>query len=250
MLNPIKRALARLLAKHGYQLLRAPGTGGEPYEPIAPLATYAPWQSDPDFVKTFEAIRLNTLVDLYRAWELWSLTEQVRGVEGGMLEVGVWRGGTGALLCNKATLLGIEDPVYLCDTFEGVVHAGPKDPGYKGGEHADTSIDEVRRLLARLSLGNAQILQGIFPEETSSRIPATMSFRLCHIDVDVYQSAKDTFCWVWPRLVTGGIVVFDDYGFFGCQGIAELVDQEIRPLPDAIVVHNLNGHAVVIKVPR
>ena len=28
----------------------------------------------------------------------------------------------------------------------------------------------------------------------------TSTFRLCHIDVDVYQSAKDVFDWVWPRL--------------------------------------------------
>ena len=32
---------------------------------------------------------------------------------------------------------------------------------------------------------------------------------LCHIDVDVYQSARDTVEWVEPRLTSGGAIVFD-----------------------------------------
>ena len=65
--------------------------------------------------------------------------------------------------------------------------------------------------------------------------------------VDVYQSAKEVFHRAWPRICSGGIVVFDDYGFFCCEGVATLVDQEIRGLPGLIVLHNLNGHAVVVK---
>ena len=33
--------------------------------------------------------------------------------------------------------------------------------------------------------------------------------RLCHIDVDVFGSASQTFAWAWPRR-RGRIVVFDD----------------------------------------
>jgi O-methyltransferase len=50
-------------------------------------------------------------------------------------------------------------------------------------------------------------------------------FRFCHIDVDVYQSAKDIVTWLWPRLAIGGIIVFDDYGFPYSQGITTLVDE-------------------------
>jgi O-methyltransferase len=44
-----------------------------------------------------------------------------------------------------------------------------------------------------------------------------------------------------------GIVVFDDYGFFGCEGVTAFVDRELRGQPRQIVLHNLNGHAVVVK---
>jgi O-methyltransferase len=57
---------------------------------------------------------------------------------------------------------------------------------------------------------------------------------------------KDVTEWIWGRLVIGAIVVYDDYGFAGCEGITKLVNDE-RRRSDRIVVHNLNGHAVVVK---
>jgi O-methyltransferase len=62
----------------------------------------------------------------------------------------------------------------------------------------------------------------------------------------VYQSAKDVLEWVWPKLSKGGIVVFDDYGFKGCDGVARLVNEE-KLKKDRICIYNLNGHAVFIK---
>jgi O-methyltransferase len=231
----------------GYQIHRVPRGGSARYEPVTPLATYSPWSDDADFERGFRAVKSNTLVDIYRCWELWTLLGQTATLPGGFLEVGVWRGGTGTLIAQKAKLIGAQDPVYLCDTFEGVVKAGRNDPGYAGGEHSDTSVEIVQRLIASLSLTNVRVLKGIFPDDTSHLIPAGDCFRFCHIDVDVYQSAKEVFHWVWPRLSGGGIVVFDDYGFFGCEGVANFVDRELRGQPGRVVLHNLNGHAVVIK---
>jgi O-methyltransferase len=247
MLNSVKHALSGGLVRMGYQINRVPRSGSSGYEPVTPLATYAPWSGDPEFEQAFRTIRPNTLVDLYRCWELWSLLGQTSGLSGGILEVGVWRGGTGALLCKKAKLCGISGPVYLCDTFEGVVKAGENDPVYSGGEHADTSLRLVEELVGKLGLDNARILQGVFPDATACLIPEDAEFRFCHIDVDVYQSAKEVFHWVWPRIGNGGIVVFDDYGFHGCEGVATFVDRELRGQPGRVVLHNLNGHAVVVK---
>jgi O-methyltransferase len=247
MVNSLKRAISGGLFRMAYLMIRRMPRSVSVYELVAPLATYAPWSGDPGFELVFSAIKPNTLVDLYRCWELWSLLEQTTALSGGILEVGVWRGGTGALLCRKAKLCGISDPVYLCDTFEGVVKAGHKDTVYTGGEHSDTSRHMVEDLLGKLGLDNARILQGIFPDATAHLIPENAGFRFCHIDVDVYQSAKDVFDWVWPRIGSGGIVVFDDYGFVGCKGVTTFVDREIRGQPGRVVLHNLNGHAVVIK---
>ncbi|QYO67363.1 TylF/MycF/NovP-related O-methyltransferase [Leptolyngbya sp. 7M] len=216
------------------------------YENIYPYATYAPWSKDKDFLKIYRAIRHNTLVDKYRCFELWSLLEQTKHLEGSIIEIGVWKGGTGALIAQQAWLCGINDPVYLCDTFKGVVKASKNDSMYRGGEHADTSRAIVENLLGKLGLTNAKILEGIFPDDTGHLV-AGDQFRFCHIDVDVYQSAKDIVDWIWEKMVIGGIIVYDDYGFLGCDGVTKLVEEQLS-YSDRLVFHNLNGHAVVVKM--
>lgn len=209
-------------------------------------ATYSPWLLDREFTACQEVIREYTLVDLYRCWELWHLVGQTRHLTGDMLEVGTWRGGTGCLLGARSKQLGLSATVFLCDTFTGVVKTSAVDT-YRGGEHADTAIPIVRECAAKLGLDNLSILQGVFPEETGGEI-ADRHYRLCHIDVDAYQSGKDVLEWVWPRLVPGGIVVFDDFGFSSTRGIATLV-HEAEGAPGLVCVQNLNGHAVFVKTP-
>ena len=103
----------------------------------------------------------------------------------------------------------------------------------------------MKQLLDQLGLHNVLLLQGIFPEQTAARIQGR-HFRFCHIDVDVYQSAKDICEWLWPRLVSGGLVLFDDYGMAGTEGIQRFVN-EWRLRDDLNFIYNLNGHAVFIK---
>jgi O-methyltransferase len=210
-----------------------------------PISTYAPWQVDNEFLRIHKAVRRNTFVDIWRCHELWSLVGELRDVPGSILEVGVWRGGTGVVMAARAAGLGIEDPVYLCDTWRGVVKTGPVDTYYDDGKHEDASPEMVERLAAQLGLRNVQLLQGVFPDETGDRI-ADRRFRMCHCDVDVYRSARDVLEWVWPRLSPGGVVAFDDYGFPACPGVTKLVDEQ-RMRDDRLVVHNLNGHGLVVK---
>lgn len=210
-----------------------------------PISTYAPWQADPDFRRVHQAIRRHTLVDEWRCHELWSLVAELRDVPGDILEVGVWRGGTGALLAASASKHGLDGTVFLCDTWHGVVKTGEIDTYYRDGKHDDASRETVERLVERLRLRNVELLAGVFPDETGARI-ADHTFRLCHCDVDVYLSAADVLEWVWPRLSAGGVVVFDDYGFPACPGVTRLVDEQ-RGLPDRLVLHNLNGHGVIVK---
>jgi O-methyltransferase len=207
---------------------------------ILPTSSYSPWMDDAEFQRVYQAIKANTMVDEYRCWELWTLAKQTEKLPGAILEVGVWRGGTGCLLAAVT-----KQPVFLCDTFSGVVKAGELDTKYKGGEHADTTVAGVMELAISLGVRErVNILRGIFPEETGRSISGQFSFKLCHIDVDTHDSARDVFEWVWPRLVTGGMVVFDDYGFSPCPGVTRFVNG----LTVGVMIHNLNGHAIIVKV--
>lgn len=235
----------------GVDIYRTKGVtlGGFTYEPVKPIsATYAPWNMDRIFQDIYEAVQGFTFVDKYRCYELWTLVEQSQKLgSGALIEVGVWRGGSGAIIAKKAQTIGIPDPVYLCDTFSGVVKASINDVTYyKGGEHADTSREIVEQLIhGRLKLENVVVLKGIFPDETAQMVKCTR-FRFCHIDVDTYQSAKDIVDWIWGKMLVGGMIVFDDYGCKYCEGVTKYVE-ELRHLPNRLLLHNLNGHAIIIK---
>lgn len=221
---------------------------GLTYERISPPATFAPWNMDAAFQKTYNAVKDNTFVDIYRCYELWTLVEQSsKASAGALIEIGTWRGGSGAIIASQAENLGITEPVYLCDTFSGVVKASAHDVTfYKGGEHADTSAEIVERLVSKqLGLTNTVILKGVFPDETAHKITSE-KFRFCHIDVDTYQSAKDIVDWIWKKMSLFGIIVFDDYGFKYCEGITTYVE-ELRHQPNSLLINSLSGHAILIK---
>lgn len=61
-------------------------------------------------------------------------------------------------------------------------------------------------------------------------IPVTFSgleaeqIAFAHIDVDIYKSIVDCLDFIWPRLSSGGVIVFDDYGFPTCPGARQAVD--------------------------
>jgi len=215
------------------------------YEEVRPNATYAPWLEDADFQAAHLAVHHNTMVDHLRLFELWRLVEQAVRLPGDIIEVGVWRGGSGCLMARRAAMLGSDAQVFLCDTFAGVVKTGEKDTVYVDGEHSDTSYEIAKDLSESMGLDNVHLLAGIFPDDTGARVQ-DRQFSLCHIDVDVYQSALDVLEWVWPRMPVGGIVVYDDYGFDRCGGITRLVNSRVG-LDGSVTIHNINGHAVVVK---
>lgn len=219
----------------------------ERYSVVLPGATYSPWLSDVEFNELYSKIRSSTFIDIYRCYELWTLVDQSLKRKGNLIEIGVWRGGSAALIGYHTKMSEPKRKLYICDTFTGVVKTGPNDTIYKGGEHSDTTKQYVENLIFdSIKLDNVKILEGIFPDETGNLIKNDV-FCFCHIDVDVYQSAKDIVEWIWDKLSVGGIIVFDDYGFEGCEGVTKYVD-ELRLLNDRVIIHNLNGHAILVKL--
>jgi hypothetical protein len=83
---------------------------GPDYEAVLPNATYSPWNLDKAFIAAYSQIKDATLVDKYRCFELWRLVEQCAKLEGGaLIEIGVWRGGTAALIATQAKNLGLRE---------------------------------------------------------------------------------------------------------------------------------------------
>lgn len=219
--------------------------GTKEHTTIISNATYSPWRVDEVFCGIMSTIESHSLLDKMRLYELWQLAAQVKHLKGQVIEVGCWRGGAGCMLAHRIAEDTKDTLVFLCDTFRGVVKTGCHDTFYKGQEFADSSLTIVSNLAKRMGLNNISLLSGIFPEETGADIEHHL-FKFAHIDVDVYQSARDAFEWLLPRLVSGAIVVFDDYGFASTPGIRRYID-ELQGHSELIIVRNINGQAVIIK---
>lgn len=217
-----------------------------PQENIVPKATYAPWRSDKDFFAAYQMVKNNTLVDEYRLYELWKLIPQVASLGGCIVEVGVWRGGSAGIMAQALKLARVSIPLLLFDTFLGVVKAGEMDTNYLGGEHADTSIETVKQLIIKTGYENTAIREGVFPDNQKlSDSEEKIGISLIHIDVDTYESAREIANYAFKWLLPGGIMIFDDYGFWGCEGVTRMVNE--HEWPNSRMFYNLNGHAIVFK---
>jgi O-methyltransferase len=218
------------------------------HELIVPMtSTYSPWYDDAEFRRVYDAIAGCTFVDQYKCYELWEQLGQMGHLHGDVLEVGVWRGGTGVLMSRRCQQLGLDAEVFLADTFAGVAKASEADPWYSGGEHADTSPAIVQALADRLGV-KVHLLVGTFPEDTADAV-ASRRFRFVHVDVDVYNSARDVLTWAWDRLEVGGLVVWDDYGAFECEGVATLGRELFAAgMTNGRLFHNVNGHLLLLKL--
>ncbi len=229
------KSLRTSLQNQGYGLIQYDNG------PVYSYPYDTPWLDDPDFNAIYAKIRTHTLVDRNRCYALYLLMQSIKQVSGDILELGVWRGGTSALFA----LVRPEKTIYAADTFEGVVKSSDWE-SYNDGAHNDTSKALVLELFKKLKIRNYEILHGIFPEDTGSNI-ADRTFAFIHLDADVYQSTKDAFSFLWPKVSVGGMVAFDDYGFIAtCEGVKRYVD-EIKLDKDKLFIQNLNGHAYIIK---
>ena len=160
----------------------------------------------------------------------------------------MWRGGTGALMAARCRGVGIDEPVFLCDTWEGVVKTGAVDTYYHDGKHDDTSQQIVQDLVDRLGLDHVRLpRRASSPTTPAIRSSPTRRFRLVphrRRRLPVGARTCSTGCGRGSR--PGGVVVFDDYGFPACPGITRFVDEQ-RDARDRLVLHNLNGHGLVVK---
>ena len=207
---------------------------------------YSPWKSDKKFQKTLKQIKKNTKLDHYRLYSLWELIEEISNLNGDIIEIGTWRGGSGCLIAKKINLLNLKSKIYLFDSFTGVKKVTKKDHDYlKKNQYADASKKTVIELIKKMNLKNTEVIKGIFPDDFKKKF-RNKKFAFCHLDLDSYESTKGCYNWVWNKMVKNGIIVFDDYGYHIAEGVTSFVNK-IKKNNDNFFFYNLTGQAIIIK---
>ncbi len=191
-------------------------TESKKQEAIRPLPL---WDQDSAFKRIFDKIDY-TLVDHARCYVLHQFAKQACALPGDLAEVGVYKGGPAKLLA-LTTAPRAKKIVHLFDTFSGMPPADAAVDCHHEGDLGDTSLRAVQRHLR--DCDNVRFYPGFFPD-TAGPIE-NLRFCLVHVDADIYQSVKDSCIFFYPRLESGGIMVFDDYGFPSCPGARKAVDE-------------------------
>ena len=168
---------------------------------------------------------------------------QTRHLRTPMVEFGVFNGGTASLI-YETERQQIRNPRHLIlfDTFSGIPPVLGIDT-YWEKSFSNNSESEVRKRF--WDAKSVEIVPGDILDNLD-KIPEILSF--VHIDVDTYSVTSKLLPIVWDALSFGGIVLFDDYGFFpNCMAATVAINQFFDGLDGAFFYVLPNNGCFVLK---
>lgn len=170
------------------------------------------------------------------------LFRRITGLPGEIVECGVFKGVSFSRWIKFRSLL--ENPfsrrIIGFDTFGPFPEAGFEQDKKRRDqfvqEAGDTSIstEQLGAVLDKLGLNqNVQLVKGDVTKTARSYVQENPHLRiaLLHVDVDLFEPTRDCLEVFYPHVVSGGIIILDDYGAFaGANAAIEafLADKNIR----------------------
>lgn len=168
----------------------------------------------------------DTMIGVQRLRHIRDCLNQIRisDTPGDLIETGIWRGG--ATILMRAFLKVYKDStrkVYACDSFEGLPPPDSRYPEDTGDKHhlmkeLAVSMEEVQQNFAKYNLLDDQVVfvKGWF-KDTLHKIES-QQFAVIRLDGDMYESTIQGFEALYPKLVSGGYLIVDDYvAVRGCR---------------------------------
>ena len=194
--------------------------------------------------EVWEAVRAHTMTDPPRVDALYAAVEQIveTGIEGDLVECGVYRGGCSMAMAMALRAAGSQQRViWLYDTYEGMTRPDGNDvrihdgtPAAEKFEATTTGENASTWCAADLETVRSNMLSTGYPEEKlrfvagpveetlrSPQIPERIA--LLRLDTDWYASTRVELEVLMPRVVPGGVLIIDDYNHWA--GSRRAVDE-------------------------
>ncbi|MFU2207852.1 class I SAM-dependent methyltransferase [Solidesulfovibrio sp. C21] len=205
---------------------------------------------EPDLAAIMPVVRRYTMVAPPHLASLFHLARKAcrNDLPGDFAECGVAAGGTSAMLAYAIKRYSQRPRVLHCfDTFSGMpdpgdhdVHAGTsaQDTGWGAGTCAAPE-DNLREACRALDAEDIiRPVKGFFRDTLPKAASRMQGLALLHMDGDWYESTRDILVNLYDRIVPGGLVQVDDYGYWeGCRKAMTEFFQErglrvpLRPIP-------------------
>ncbi|MCI5164703.1 MAG: macrocin O-methyltransferase [Candidatus Electrothrix sp. GM3_4] len=180
---------------------------------------------------------------------------QKKSIQGDFVECGVWKGGSMLAAALTLDFLNNHDQdLYLFDTFSGMTEPTEEDVDISGVEAVDLLNQEERSegsniwCLAGLTVVKKTMGMSCYPKKQIHYVAgdvldtltdnAPEKIALLRLDTDWYESTKHELEVLFPRLVTGGVLIIDDYGHW--KGAKKAVDEYFADNDVSISLHKID----------
>jgi O-methyltransferase len=216
------------------------------------------YDDEENIKKAVSVVKRNTMVSFERLATLWLQVQHLdkHEIPGALVECGVWRGGSAGMmaLAHLHFRSAPHRELHLFDSWQGLPEPDRELDGavaaqYSGGASGGTlepigqcvaALDEVRQLLEKEVAYPPSLISyhvGWF-QETLARTRIDQ-ISLLRLDGDWYESTKVCLEHLYPKVVKGGTIVLDDYGYWaGCR---KATDEFIATLPEPVMLHHIDA---------
>jgi O-methyltransferase len=221
------------------------------------LGTPIPAEYDEELAATMRAVRGYTLTSYARIAVLADAVRYIvaSGIEGDLVECGVWKGGS--VMAAALTLKQAGDTdrnLYLFDTFAGMPEPGAEDvrspyDGYslhkRWRRHADSDsewagvpVETVRANVESTGYPRERIkcVAGMVEETIPAEAPERIA--MLRLDTDWYASTKHELEHLFARLAEGGVLIVDDYGHY--EGARRAVDEYFAETDQRVLLNRID----------
>lgn len=176
---------------------------------------------------------------IWRTYILLYFAKQALNLDGDFIECGAYEGTTAKDVLEECDLKEAGKRYWLYDLFEK--EELTKERRLDGHENSDW-FENIQVRFAKHT--NVHIIKGSVPQSFSQGFPDCIAF--CHIDMNHPDPEAGALAEILPRLVKGGSIIFDDYGWFyhsaqkiALDKVAISFGQDILELP--------TGQGILIK---
>ena len=162
-------------------------------------------------------------------------------LEGDFVECGVWQGGNILLYDLLNNHYNLKKLIFAYDTFDGMPAPQKNDLTHNGTSaqklmnvseridgkndiHCMASLNLVKKnILKHSNLNNIRFVEGEVEKTLLNEKNLPKKISILRLDTDFYSSTKKELEILYPRLVSGGVCIIDDYGYW--RGAREAVDE-------------------------
>jgi hypothetical protein len=196
------------------------------------------FMNDPRFAAAYDEIKENKDFNQYKSphTECWRLhllvwaAQQALALDGDFVECGAFRGDRASVITQMTDFARQKKTFYLYDTFSGFVpaYSSPADfpdgPGFFDHAHKLFSEPGIFEGLTQRfrDFPNVKIVRGVLPDVLADVVPDKIAFM--HMDLNSPAASVGSLEVLFDRIVPGGMVIFDDYGWYAYRREKELED--------------------------